>query len=302
MQVVQRKTVPVHVKVHGKPLDADRIHLKIQHVRSHRDILLASRQDAVDELLVRSHVCDGGSGRFQIAAALHIHGQRYLQQIVFKENGIRFVVLSDMDQNLQPSVLSRQLFGADLFSVQRIGNGDFPGNLFGTQVPLIKKFPGLRVYGNGSLPGLDFGVGGQIFYGFIISIVHNLRILLQPVSVHHINAVHASVLIQIHIYVFILRRIAGCLQRRHAPRKQDAAQQDRRNTADFFCVLFFHVRSLTPSGSLSFFHPVPASLEVRVKGGPSDQPVKRHEQRRQDEDHHTKGKYRAPSDQRPQLA
>ena len=298
MQVVQRKPVPVHIQVHGKALDADRVHLKIQNVRGHRDVLLASRQDAVDELLVRPHVRRGGSGRFQIAAALHIHGQSDLQQIIFKENGVRFVVLSDMDRDLQPSVLSRQFFGADLFPVQRIGNGDFPGNLFGTQVPLIKKFPGLRVHGDGSLPGLDPGVGGQIFHGLIIPVIHDLRILLQPVGVYHVNAVHAPVLLQVHIYVFLLGGTARRLQRRRASRKQRAAQHDRRSAAEGFSVSSFHAPtplismlrhfSVLPAPFL-FSRSVRSPVKIRVKGGPSDQPVSQHKQRGQHEDHQRKG-------------
>ena len=128
IKVIQRKHFFVHVQIHGKALEADGVHLKIQHVRRHRDILLASGQNAVNQLFIRSHICRGRAGRLQIAASFHVHGQRYLEQIIFKKFGIHLVILSHMNGYPELSILSGKFFGAYFFSVQRIADGNLPGD------------------------------------------------------------------------------------------------------------------------------------------------------------------------------
>ena len=128
MKVIQGKQLPVHIQVHGQSLEADSIHFKIQHVRRHRDILLAPGQNAVDQLFVRSHVGGSGAGRFQIAASFHVHGQRNLKQIIVEKFGIHLIVLSHMDGYSKLSVFSGKLLGAHFLSVQGITDGNFPGN------------------------------------------------------------------------------------------------------------------------------------------------------------------------------
>ena len=120
MKIIQGEHLPVHVQIHGKALEADAVHLKIQHIRRYRNILLSSGKDIINELLIRPHICNRRAGRFQTAAPVHIHGQRNLQQIIFKKCGIRLIILPHVNGNLELPVLSRKLPGAHLFSIQRI--------------------------------------------------------------------------------------------------------------------------------------------------------------------------------------
>ena len=156
----------------------------------------------------------------------------------------------------QASVLSGQFIRLHLFSVQIIMNCDFPWHFFGFQVPLVEKITcGSRRGNRISLFG-QFLIRGKIFYGIVFSVIHNIRFLFQPEGIDHINAVHTSVLVQVHIYVFIFRYIRTCCHRGKPAAEQHGRRQNTGCALYCKVSIFFHSHSslsaALPISAISF--------------------------------------------------
>ncbi|MPN52213.1 hypothetical protein SDC9_199869 [bioreactor metagenome] len=163
--------------------------------------------------MAASHVGSGRSFRLNIFTVF-VQVNTGLEEIIVEKGRIHFLVLPDADRNDQMSAFSCQILGQCILSVQIVAQVDNPGGIGCFHGALVIEFTFCCLHLVSCSIFLNGRLGTQVPGILVIAIVGDGARAFYLKGIHHINALHTAVFVQIDIHIFIFfrrcRRCQGC--------------------------------------------------------------------------------------------
>ena len=201
------------------PVDGNGVHFEIRCISGDGQGLFRIGQHNIADLPTGAHVHLRCTVGHNVPAPIRIQRCTDLQGMAAEQIPRVIFILPNVQLNHHVTRLPCQLLRCHGFSVQLIGQGKHPRQIFRVQISLIVDPLGITVKGDFSVLEGNRILRIQGVYGSVIPVILNVA---PFENVHHIHAVHLPLCIQHGVNYFFLFRGKG--RHRH-PQHGDGQQQ-----------------------------------------------------------------------------